>query len=218
MQKRAFFDLLILAVIFWSVWALRFYGVENIGLWTMVAGVGAGSVLMYLRNERPAGIGCRRPESLKFILTRAGELAFLIFIVTVAGFGIFTALGYPPQSGSAIQQQPDTPAYFILDIVFGVWVGAAIGEEVFFRGMLLRKFRQLFGGSKRALALAVIAQAVWFGSGHASQGLGGMIVTGLLAVTIAVYFVTRAKQNLAPLIVAHGFVNTLTLTVSYIAK
>ena len=46
MRKIAFVDIAILALVFWSVWSLRFAGVENIGLWTILAAVGAGAVLL----------------------------------------------------------------------------------------------------------------------------------------------------------------------------
>jgi hypothetical protein len=42
----------------------------------------------------------------------------------------------------------------------------AIGEELFFRGLLLNKFTTLFGGGRWALVLAVLSQAIRFGAGH----------------------------------------------------
>ena len=46
MRRHAFVDIAILALVFWGVWSLRFAGVENIGLWSILAAVGAGAVLL----------------------------------------------------------------------------------------------------------------------------------------------------------------------------
>ena len=112
-------------------------------------------------------------------------------------------------------QQPDTLFVFLLDIVFGVWIAAAIGEEIFFRGLLLPKFAALFGGGRLTLALAVLAQAIWFGAGHISQGLSGMIMAGAIGAVLGAFFLTRARRALLPLIIAHGMIDTVWVTIHY---
>ena len=101
--------------------------------------------------------------------------------------GLATALGYPPTQSAVLTQQPESISGFLLDIVFGVWIGAAIGEELYFRGLLLTKFTALFGGGRWALVLAVLAQAIWFGAD----------------------FVTRGRRAVIPLMIGHGFVDTV---------
>jgi hypothetical protein len=115
-----------------------------------------------------------------------------------------------------LAQQPETLSGFLLDIVFGVWVGAAIGEELFFRGMLLSKFTTLFGGGRSALVLAILAQAIWFGAGHASQGVSGMIMTGVIGAVVGTYFLTRGRRALIPLMIGHGLVDTVSQTIYFI--
>ncbi|MGB5622189.1 MAG: CPBP family intramembrane glutamic endopeptidase [Gammaproteobacteria bacterium] len=214
-RRRAFVDLCILALAFWSVYSLRFAGVANIGLWSMLAGVGAGAILLALRKESWGGLGLRSGGDARFVSSRAGEFMILTLVTGGAVMGIATALGYPPSQSTVITQQPDTLAGFLLDIVFGVWIGAAIGEEVFFRGFLLSKFTMLFGGGRRALTLAVLAQAVWFGAGHASQGVSGMIMTGAIGVVLGWFYVTRARRALIPLIIGHGMFDTVALTINF---
>lgn len=215
MRKRAFVDICILALVFWSVWSLRFAGVENIGLWSMLAGVGSGAVLLALRKESWRELGLRVGGDTRFVLSRAGEFTILTLVTGGVVIGLATAIGHPPSQSAVLTQQPDTLPGFLLDILFGVWIGAAIGEEVFFRGFLLSKFATLFGGGRLALALAVLAQAVWFGAGHASQGVSGMIVTGAIGAVLGAFFVTRARRALVPLIIGHGFVDTVSLTIHY---
>ncbi len=214
-RRRALNDLCILALVFWSVWSLRFVGVANIGLWSMLAGVGTGAILLALRKGSWRELGLRAGGDTRFVLSRAAEFMLLTLVTGGAVMGIATALGYPPSQSTVLTQQPDTLAGFVLDIVFGVWIGAAIGEEVFFRGFLLSKFTTLFGGGRRALTLAVIAQAIWFGAGHASQGVSGMIMTGTIGAVLGVFYVTRARRALIPLIIGHGMFDTVALTINF---
>ena len=137
--------------------------------------------------------------------------------ILMRSFGIATAIGFPPSQSSVLTQQPDTLPGFLLDIFFGVWIGAAIGEEVFFRGFLLAKFSSIFGDGRIGLALAVLAQAVWFGSGHVSQGISGMIMAGTIGAVLGLFFLIRARRALLPLIIGHGLVDTLSLTINFLS-
>lgn len=217
MRIKALADLVLLAVVFWGVWSLRFLGVENVGVLSMVAGVGAGMILLALRTESLTSIGLKPGGGVWWTLARSGEFALAILFAGAAGITLSTALGHPPSASTAITNQPETLSAFLLDILVGVWIGAAFGEEIFFRGFLLAKFRTLFGGGRLALALAILAQGVWFGAGHASQGLSGMIVTGAIGVLLAIFYVSRARGSLFPLIIGHGLVNSVGLTVNYFA-
>jgi len=143
MRKRAFVDIVILALVFWSIWSLRFAEVQNVGLWSILAAVGAGAVLMAMRKESWRDIGLCAGGNARFVLSRAGEFSILALVTGFTVIGIATALGYPPSQSAVLSQQPETLSGFLVDIVFGVWVGAAIGEELFFRGMLLSKFTTL---------------------------------------------------------------------------
>lgn len=215
MRIQTLFDLILLAIAFWGVWSLRFFGVENVGVWSMFAGVGVGGILLAVRKERFGTIGLKPGGDLRWTLLRSGEVGLLVLVVGALTIGVATAIGHPPTASTAITDQPEALSAFLLDILIGVWIGAAFGEEIFFRGFLLSKFRTLFGGGRIALLLAIFSQAAWFGAGHASQGPSGMIVTGTIGLVLAVYFVTRAKGSLFPMIIGHGIVNTIGLSVNY---
>lgn len=218
MRKRAFVDIAILGLVFWGVWSLRFVGVENVGLWTMLAAVGAGAVLIALRKEMWRDYGVRLGGDARFVTSRAAEFTMLTLVTGFIVIGLATALGYPPSQSAVLTNQPDTLSGFLLDIVFGVWIGAAIGEELFFRGLLLNKFTTLFGSDRRALVLAVLAQGIWFGAGHSSQGISGMIMTGTIGVVVGTYFVTRGRRALIPLMIGHGLVDTVSQTIFFFGR
>lgn len=215
MRKRAFVDIAILGLVFWSVWSLRFAGVENIGLWSILAAVGAGAVLLAIRKESWRDIGLHAGGDARFVISRAAEFSILVLVTGFAVIGLATAFGYPPSQSVVLTQQPESLSGFLLDIVFGVWIGAAIGEELFFRGLLLTKFTTLFGGGRSALVLAVLAQAIWFGAGHVSQGASGMVMAGTIGAVVGTYFVTRGRRALIPLMIGHGFVDTVSQTIYF---
>ncbi|MDH3646495.1 MAG: CPBP family intramembrane metalloprotease [Gammaproteobacteria bacterium] len=215
MRKRAFVDIAILGLVFWSVWSLRFAGVEKVGFWTILAAVGAGAVLITMQKENWRDFGLRAGGDARFVLSRAAEFSILTLATGFAVIGLATAFGYPPSQSAVLTQQPETLPGFLLDIVFGVWIGAAIGEELFFRGILLTKFTTLFGGGRRAVVLAVVAQAIWFGAGHITQGVSGMIMVGIIGVVVGTYFVTRGRRALIPLMIGHGFVDTVSQTMYF---
>lgn len=213
--RAIFLDIALLALVSWGVWSLRFVGIENVGLWSMIAGVVAGCVLMAARKERISDIGLRSGGSLGWTIARSVEAFLLIIVVGGVGIGAAAALGFEQTTPSSVAGQPEALSAFLLDILFGVWVGAAFGEEIFFRGMLLSKFAALFGGGRGAWGAAAVAQAIWFGAGHASQGIGGMFATGLIGLALAIFYLTRSRRSLAPMIIGHGMVNTMTLTIAH---
>jgi membrane protease YdiL (CAAX protease family) len=215
MRKNAFIDIAILALVFWGVWSLRFAGIENIGLWTLLAAVGAGAVLLTIRKESWRDLGLHAGGDARFVISRAAEFSILVLVTGFTVLGLATALGYPPSQSAVLTQQPESLSGFFLDIVFGVWIGAAIGEELFFRGFLLTKFTALFGGGRWALVLAVLAQATWFGAGHISQGPSGMIMAGTIGAVVGAYFLTRGRHALIPLMIGHGLVDTVSQTIYF---
>ena len=217
MRTRAFVDIVILAAVFWGIWSLRFAGVQNIGLWTILAAVGASAILMARRKESWHDIGLRAGGDARFVLSRAIEFSILTLVTGFTVISIATALGHPPTQSAVLAQQPETVPGFLLDIVFGVWIGAAIGEELFFRGVLLNKFATLMGGGRSALLLAVLAQAIWFGAGHISQGVSGIVMTGAIGGGVGAYFITRGRRALIPLMIGHGFVDTVSQTIYFVS-
>jgi len=107
---------------------------------------------------------------------------------------------------------------FLLDVTLVTWVLIGFGEEFVFRGFILNRLLVLTGESKHGVVLASLLQAIWFGAGHASQGLTGMLMTGAVGFVLAFVFLTRMNRNLWPLVIAHGGIDFVVLTLTWISK
>jgi uncharacterized protein len=96
-----------------------------------------------------------------------------------------------------------------------VWLFAAIGEELFYRGLVLRQLERGLGGKRVALILAFIIQAALFGLHHSGSGLIAVIHTTVAGLVFGAAFL-RSGRNLAAPILAHGLWDTFGLTMLYL--
>lgn len=95
-----------------------------------------------------------------------------------------------------------------------MWLFAAVGEEIFFRGILMTGIAKILGGSQAAWVSAVVVQAIAFGLIHAYQGPVQAITIGIGGAVYGAVFL-MAGRNLWPLILAHGINDTIGLTLLY---
>lgn len=97
-----------------------------------------------------------------------------------------------------------------------IWVSAAIGEEMFFRGYLVTRLQEALPSSLLATTIAVLIPALIFGYGHYHyQGLRGFVMTGLIGLSFGISFLLL-KKNLWPIILVHGVVDSLAFTALYL--
>jgi hypothetical protein len=95
-----------------------------------------------------------------------------------------------------------------------IWLFAAFGEEVFYRGYLMSRFAQFMGEGRIAWGVAVVAQAILFGAAHAYQGPPGMVGIAVGALITGAGTLIWGR-NLWPAIIAHGLTDTLGFTLLY---
>jgi hypothetical protein len=211
-------DLLLLGTVTWGIWSLRFFGVDFIGALTMGAGIVTVILLMRWRKQSLAVIGIVKVVSWRWLVSRAGmAMAYIGLTLFLVG-GLASFLFGGPSESAAITQQPKEFWLFLLDATFVVWVLIAFGEEFVFRGFILNRLLIVTGESNHGLVLASLLQAIWFGAGHASQGLTGMLMTGAVGFVLALVFLTRMNRNLWPLVIAHGTIDSAVLAVNWISR
>jgi membrane protease YdiL (CAAX protease family) len=101
-----------------------------------------------------------------------------------------------------------------LSLLVLIWLSAAFGEEIVFKGYLMRQFTKFFGSSKISLIINILIFGFIFGWIHAYQGISGQIITGMFGMLYAVIFHVR-KNDLWFNIMLHGFFDTTALLFIY---
>lgn len=174
-------------------------------------------ILLRLGRERWASIGLRRPE-------RPGR-AIAIGVVAGVLMELFAVYVTTPLISGYFGVEPDYSELseihgnLLLLIIFLAlsWTLAAFGEEICFRGFLMKRVAQLFGESHAAWIAALVLSSVLFGWGHTEQGVSGWIQEGLSGLLLGILFLAT-KRNLAVPIVAHGVSNTLAFVLIYVGR
>ena len=80
---------------------------------------------------------------------------------------------------------------------------AAIPEEIVYRGFLIRQFERLYDNRPATAALAILSQALIFGSVHFQWGLGGVVMTTIMGLIWGAAFLFCGR-NLWVVILAHS--------------
>lgn len=151
----------------------------------------------------------------KAALTLAG-FAIAVALTTILGpaLGLDFMKKVPTEVGDRWGDVAGSLPHFLLWLAI-VWTAAAFGEEMFFRGYLVTRCRQLFSKDVVGSVFAVVLPALIFGYGHFYyQGWRGAIVTGAIGIAFGTMFLVF-KRNLWPLILLHGVIDTLTFTAIY---
>ncbi len=91
-----------------------------------------------------------------------------------------------------------------LQATAGMWLTAAIGEEIIFRGFLLDRFVQLTNHR----GVSVTISSILFALIHIYQGANGVVTTFVAGVLFG-WLYLRSDKNLFLLILCHGIADTL---------
>lgn len=180
----------------------------------MLATLGAMVWLLSRRGMHVADLGLRLPPSWPRAVLQGIGLAGVVYVVAVAVQGILGGFGYYPRLDD-FAALGESFALYLYGVTAIAWVSAALGEELLFRGFLMRNFRDIFGGGKAAWTLAVVLQAGVFGGLHANQGVAGAVPVAVLALVFGIAYL-KLGRNLWPLIIAHGLVDTFGFTMLYL--
>jgi len=105
---------------------------------------------------------------------------------------------------------------FSMYLIF-IWISAAIGEELLFRGFMFNQFNILFPEfSKKTLAI-IILTSILFALPHLYQGLSGIILTFIFGLIFSVIYI-KFNYNIWIIILLHGLVDSLFITLSYLDR
>ena len=95
-----------------------------------------------------------------------------------------------------------------------IWTFAAFGEELSYRGYLLRRAADVFGGSRVGYVVGMILVAVLFGFGHYYKGPAGVLDSTYSGLVLGGVFLLSGR-NVWAAILAHGISDTFALVLVY---
>jgi membrane protease YdiL (CAAX protease family) len=155
-------------------------------------------------------IGFSRPRS--WISTLGIGIVFGVVFKLLMKAVVMPLFGAPPINQAfhfLVGNQAALPR-----ILYAVLVGAAFGEEVFFRGYLFERFGKLFGSAPWAKILIVLLTSAWFGLEHYSlQGIPGVEQATIVGLVFGTIFALTG--NLWMLIFAHAAFDLTAVAIIY---
>ena len=143
-------------------------------------------------------------------------LAIIIFIFIDICIQPFLEIYFGDIDLSSVDDiRGDFANFFILFLI--MWVFAAFGEEFLFSGYYMKHLAEFLGNTDKAWLISAIILSIYFGVSHNYQGTSGIIAVGLSSL-IFHYTYYKNRTNLALLVFAHGFYDTIGLTLIYLNK
>lgn len=162
-----------------------------------------------------SALGFKRANfNAKNLLVRAPLVALGFFIfyafIVVPGIEMLTRVPIDYSSMSQLEGNLETTIVWLLI----VWATAGFGEEIIFRGYLMRQFVKFFGDSKISLAINILIICGFFGYMHMQQGITGQLVVVIIGALLSIIFY-MLKYDLWFMIMIHGIFNTIGILSFY---
>ncbi len=166
-----------------------------------------------IRGSSWREFGLIKPESLwKTLLVAIIAYVAVMGTITVAASFVLNVLGERPDVSRFNNIQSNLPLLLLWLLLS--WIIGGFGEELIFRGFLMNRLAQVFGGTRVAWAAALVLQAVIFGLGHSYQGAIGIIVTGVTGLAMgAIYLIVKRKLWIP--IIIHGLNDSVGFILLY---
>ncbi len=187
-----------------ALYGIEYYGTEL--TFTLVVLV---MFSLWLRGSNLSALGLKQPKSIGVTIF-FGIVAGIILQILDIGVII-------PNLTNAFNSAPNVQAFnplqgnvaLLPSSLILAWISAGIGEEVVFRGYFLNRFVDLFGNSTWGWIIAIILQAIVFASGHAYQGITGVISAGITGIIFGVMYIA-SRRNLWLTVFTHGVFDTVS--------
>lgn len=176
--------------------------------------LGLGLLSIWIRNGGWSAIGLKRPASWARVVLIAVAAATLRIVLGEFVIDPLTSRFWPPAiAPSGVEEITGNLKYALLALLI-VWVFAAFGEEFVYRGYLLTRAADVGRRSSAAYWIAMILVAILFGYGHYYKGPAGIVDSGVAGLILGAAYLLSGR-NLWASILAHGFINTVGVTVVY---
>ena len=170
-----------------------------------------------LRRLPWRSIGFTRPPRLgrAIAIGIAAGLAIELFAINVTTPLISSVTGMPPDVSDLNGVVGNWQLLLIMLLVS--WILAAFGEELAFRGYLMNRVADGFGRTRIAWIISLVVVSIFFGIGHGTQGIAGIVQESLSGCLLGILFLANGRNLTVP-IVAHGVSNSLALVLIYLNR
>ena len=197
--------------------------ISSTGAAVSVAASMAGALLvcwLWLRKDEALAQAwnLRRPDAgwprtlLYAVLATIAIIGwFQIGGLTLQSLGMAT-----PDTAEVLGWVTESQFHFVLWIILVAIFAAGIGEELLLRGFIMDRLNRL-DGLRGKMWPIIFIQATLFGSLHLYQGLGGVIITGVVAIGFG-WLRYRCNGNLWACIIAHIAVDVIMMSLAYASK
>lgn len=192
------------------------WGAEARGVIAVLAGACTAVATTLARGGSLADLGLRQPRRwLTVPVWAIGILVVFVVAQNVAPLLVAPFFDLPqPDMSRYDAVRGNAAAAISLAIVLPLT--AAIPEEILYRGFLIERLARLFAGTRGATVLAVLVQALIFGSVHFQWGAGGIIFAAIMGAVWGFAFLLCGR-NLWITIIAHSMAHLAMVTQLYLS-
>ncbi len=169
----------------------------------------------------------RRVQWKQIVFTRYRTWATTLLLGIAYGVGLelFDLFGKQPLLTHLMGKPPDLSNFpavrgnlkFALVMIAVIWILAAFGEELVYRGYLMNRVADLGRGTRTAWIVSLFLISALFGFSHYQQGFTGIIEEGSDGLILGLMYLAY-RRNLAIPIVAHGICDTIDIALLFLGK
>jgi membrane protease YdiL (CAAX protease family) len=164
-------------------------------------------------------------KQIGFTRYRTWVTTLMLGISYGIGLEIFDLFGKQPLLTHLLGKPPDLSSFpavrgnlkYALLVIALIWILAAFGEELVYRGYLMNRVADLGRGTHTAWIVSLVVISALFGFSHYQQGLTGIIEEGSDGLILGLMYLAY-RRNLAIPIVAHGVCDTIDIALLFLGK
>ncbi len=154
----------------------------------------------------------KRPKSWPLTVVAAAACVGLLELKDLAVEAIGHRFWPAPEKVSSIITSAHDWRRALLTFLF-IWVFAAFGEEIGYRGYILRRALEAFGPSAWGAAAALIVASTAFGIGHSYKGPAGILDSAGSGLILGAAYLFSKRLWVSSL--AHGLNDTLAIALTF---
>jgi membrane protease YdiL (CAAX protease family) len=171
-----------------------------------------GWLSLWLRHKSWKEMGLRRPASWPRVVFMGSGIALAgAYLSEKAVSPLLLRLTGETQYQMAELAPLRGNLFYFLFLLAGIWLLAAIGEELVYRGFVLNRLVDLLGRGKVGWGIGLVVSSLMFSLGHGVFN-PAVIIGGILLGLIEGGLYLASRRNLWLPIVFHGTWDTIFLT------